>query len=173
MSCPAARLERRLGRREPAVELDAPGHARQDHVDQAAPRRDRQVLRQVADAHALRDRDAAVVDLLVARDDLEQRRLAGAVRADQADAVAVAEAQARVAEDHPIPEEQRHAIEDNQAHRRRFLARYGPSNSALSNEHDVAPEVVAVMSAPTSKDDGPGITSAPPCRPSIDGNDVT
>ena len=97
-----------------------PGHARQDHVDQRAAAGDREVLRQPADAHAVRARDLAVVDLLLAGDDLEQRRLARAVRADQADPIAVAEPQARRVEDHPIAEEQRDVVEDDQAHERRL-----------------------------------------------------
>ena len=110
-----------LGRRRAARSSSlAARHARQDHVDQRAPAGDRDVLRQPADPHAVRARHLAVVDLLLAGDDLEQRRLARAVRADQADAVAVAEAQRRGVEDHSIAEEQRDVVEDDQAHARRL-----------------------------------------------------
>ena len=115
-------LERRLDLREPLVELLAAGHARQDHVDQRAAAGDREILRQPADAHPVRARHRAVVDLLLARDDLQQRRLARPVRADQTDPVVVAEAQAHVVEDHAISEEQRDAIEDDEAHEPRMLS---------------------------------------------------
>jgi hypothetical protein len=112
-------LELGLGRGEPRVELGAAGDARQDHVDQRAAARDGEVLRQPADPHTVRARDGAVVDLLLAGDDLEQRRLARAVRPDQADAVVVAEPQRYRVEDHAIPEEQRDFVEDDQTHRER------------------------------------------------------
>jgi len=63
-------------------------------------------------------RDRTVIDLLLARDDLEQRRLATTVGADQADAIVMAEAQRGRVEDHPIREEQGDVFEDNQAHGR-------------------------------------------------------
>src|SRR5690606_36244144 len=46
------------------------------------------VLREVADHHAAVDHDLAVVGLLLAREQAEERRLAGAVRADEADLLA-------------------------------------------------------------------------------------
>ena len=119
-------------RGEPRVELGAARHARQDHVDQRAAARDRDVLRQPADAHAVRARDLAVVDLLLAGDDLEQRRLARAVRADQADPIAVAEAQRRRVEDHPIGEEQRDFVEDDQTHGGAWIAQTAPVSRAAT-----------------------------------------
>ena len=109
-------LECGLGLREAPVELLAARDARQDHVDQRAPADDRDVLGQPADTHALAARDLAVVHLLIAGDDLEQRGLARAVRADQADAVAVPEPDRRSIEDHAIGEEQRDLFEDDQTH---------------------------------------------------------
>src|SRR5207249_1556084 len=78
-------LDRVLELAEPRVELLAAGDARQDHVDQRPAADDREILRQPADPHAARARHLAIVDLLLAGDDLEQRRLARAVGADQAD----------------------------------------------------------------------------------------
>ena len=49
------------------------------------------VLRQVAERQRIRLLDDAGVGLVEAREHLEQRRLAGPVRAAQADAVAVAD----------------------------------------------------------------------------------
>ena len=57
-----------------------------------AQRRGRRQLRLLLDQHdaqAVLARDLAVVERDPARDDLQQRRLAGAVAADQADALAV------------------------------------------------------------------------------------
>ncbi len=118
---------------EPAVELGPSRHARQDHVDQRSTGRDRDVLRQVADADAVRARHLAVVDLLYAGDDLEHRRLARAVRADQADAITVAEPQRRGVEDHPIAEEQRDVVEDDQAHRGDWIARTATERASGSS----------------------------------------
>jgi len=60
---------------------------------------------------------------LIAGDDLEQRRLAGAVRADQADAVTVTESQAHRIEDQSVAEEQRDVVENHQTHSGRWIAR--------------------------------------------------
>ena len=112
----AGGFELGLGIREPAVELGAPGHARQDHVDQRAPTRDGDLLRQPPDPDPVRAGHVTVVDLLVTRDDLEQGGLARPVGTDQPDAIAMAEAQRRRVEDHSIREEQRDFVEYNQRH---------------------------------------------------------
>jgi len=61
------------------------------------------VLRQVADARAARERDRAPVRLHLARDDAEKRRLAGAVRAGEPDPRAVGHAPGDVVEDDLAP----------------------------------------------------------------------
>jgi hypothetical protein len=107
-----------LGGRQVAVELgSARARCRRTNAKQRVlPPAERQVLRQPADPHALGAHDLAVVDLLDPGDDLEERGLARAVGADQADAIVAADAQARRVEDHPIGEEQRDVFEDDQAH---------------------------------------------------------
>ena len=60
---------------------------------------DEHVLRQVPDGGTARQRDGARVGLEIARDDAEERRLAGAVRAREPDARAVGHAPRDVGED--------------------------------------------------------------------------
>jgi hypothetical protein len=115
-----------LDRGQLVVEGGPARHRRQHEVAQAAPALDHQVLRQPADPHAAGAGDLAVVELLLAGDDLEQRGLAGAVGPDQADALAVADAQVDRVEDHAIGEEHGHAFEDDQAHGGCGLPRRGP-----------------------------------------------
>ncbi len=67
-----------------AQQIGEHGHALGEH---SAPGKFQAVLRQVAEGDALHGVDAAVVQRLHAGENLEQRGLAGAVRADQADAV--------------------------------------------------------------------------------------
>ena len=64
------------------------GDALADRVEHRGAGREQRLLRHVADAQALRLLQQAVVELLEPGDDLEQRRLAGAVAADQADPLA-------------------------------------------------------------------------------------
>ena len=78
----AVRVVRGLGFREQRVAL-AIGP---EHDLEQAFRPVRRFLRQPADAPARRHFDVAVLGRDVAGDDVEQRRLAGAVAADQADA---------------------------------------------------------------------------------------
>ena len=61
----------------------------------------RRLLRHVADARDARHGDRAHVGREVAGDDLQQRRLAGAVAADEADLVAGRNARGRPVEDRP------------------------------------------------------------------------
>ena len=57
------------------------------------------VLAEVADGQLLRNRDLALVGRFLADDHAEERRLAGAVRADQADLLAGVQLKGRVDED--------------------------------------------------------------------------
>ena len=69
-----------------------------DLVEDAPPARLGDLLAQVADDHVLAPRDRAAVRLLLAGDDLEQRRLAGAVRPDDGDAPSGGDLQADAVE---------------------------------------------------------------------------
>ena len=74
-----------------AFSLDAGerlGHAFTDGFEHAVTGLEHRFLRHVADAHALRHLQQAVVELFEAGDDLQHRRLAGAVAADQPEAFA-------------------------------------------------------------------------------------
>src|SRR3569832_259965 len=88
------------------------------------------VLRQPADADAVRTRHLAVVDLLIACDDLEQRGLARPVRADQTDPITVAESQADRVEDQAISEGQRRVVEHYGARGGGWIARLALAASA-------------------------------------------
>lgn len=109
-------LELAFGLRELRIELLAAGDRGQDHLDQRPPALDREILGQPADANAVGARDLAVVDLLIAGDDLEERGLARAVGSDQANPIAVPQTDRGGIEDHAIGEEQRDLVEDNQTH---------------------------------------------------------
>jgi len=61
-------------------------------------------LRKVADAHGVRDRDAAVVRRLVADDKLEQRGFPRPVRADQPKPLAAIDVKVEPLEQRPPPE---------------------------------------------------------------------
>ena len=76
------RIVRRLRFREQACALDV---GLEHDLDQAF-RSARRLLREPADAPARRDCDVALFGAEVARDHVEQRRLAGSVAADEADA---------------------------------------------------------------------------------------
>jgi hypothetical protein len=80
------------------------GDALADRVEHDAGIVEQRLLRHVADPQALRLLQEAVVELLQAGDDLEQRRLAGAVAADQADALARLERQRRAVEQGDVAE---------------------------------------------------------------------
>src|SRR5207344_2685443 len=67
-------------------------------VEHRTPRHLFDVLAEVADAQLLRHRDVAFVRHLFARDHPEQRRLAAAIRTDQADFLAGVELEGRVDE---------------------------------------------------------------------------
>jgi hypothetical protein len=137
-------LELLLGRVQLGVELGAAGDAAEDEVAQAAPARDDELLRQPADAHALGADDLAVVDLLLAGDDAQQARLAGAVRADQAEAVAVPEAQLHLVEDHAICVEEGDVFEDDQAHGRPV---FNPARVRAPAQSGIAGRTTSIRSA--------------------------
>ena len=80
------------------------GDAFADGVEHGAGVVEQRLLRHVADAQALRLLQQAVVELLEPGDDLEQRRLAGAVAADQADALAGLERERRAVEQGDVAE---------------------------------------------------------------------
>src|SRR5206468_1960636 len=95
----AARLgELRLDMAEPMADPAHRPGAGHDLGQDAAPGRVRDVLAEVADDHVLPAYDRARVRLLLAGDDLEQRRLAGTVRADDRDPPARGNLQRHVAE---------------------------------------------------------------------------
>jgi hypothetical protein len=73
-------------------------------LEHGAARVGEAVLRQVADGQPCRLHDGAVVRVLQAGQHLEQRGLAGAVRAAQADAVAVTDLPGDVFEERPDAE---------------------------------------------------------------------
>ena len=89
------------------------------------PRVGEAVLGQVADGQPRRLDDGARVGLLEAGQHLEQRGLAGAVRAAQADAVAVANLPGDVFEEGPDPEGLGDVCELNQGLIRFYTARGG------------------------------------------------
>ena len=83
---------RALGMRLVGIADDARfGDALADRVEDRAGAVELGLLRHVADAQPLGLLQQAVVELLEAGDHLQQRRLAGAVSADQADALACLE----------------------------------------------------------------------------------
>ena len=78
------------------------GDAFADRVEHARRRVEHRLLRHVADAQALGQLQQAVVELLEAGDDLQQRRLAGAVAADEAEPLAGLERERRAVEQRDV-----------------------------------------------------------------------
>ena len=91
------------------------GHGAQDLVVQRATRLHLGILRQVADDRARRQQHPPRVSLFEARDQLEQRRLARAVRADQGAALTRREHQ-RGAVQHTLATEVFDEVLDTQEH---------------------------------------------------------
>ena len=114
-------LEVGLGGGVLVVELQAPGDARQHEVAQRDAALDREVLRQVADAQAAPPLDATAVDRLLLGDDAQERRLAGAVGPDEADAVVLGHAQGQPLDDDPAGEPEADVLEHQEAHVRPSL----------------------------------------------------
>ena len=96
----AARRGRRRGHapRSAARTRLGLGHAFADDVEHAVRRLEQRLLRHVADAQALRHLQQPVVELLQPGQHLQQRGLAGAVAADQAEALAGLERERRAVE---------------------------------------------------------------------------
>jgi hypothetical protein len=74
------------------------------------------VLREPSDAQAGLPPDAARVRRQLAADDLQQRRFAGAVAPDDADALAGLNLEAGVVEQRKVSEGERHVIERDEGH---------------------------------------------------------
>ena len=81
------------------LEVDQGGQARLDDVDHRLPGGEVGLLPEQADPDAGPDVEVAVIGLIVAGQELHQRRLAGAVGADQADPLAGADLERQVHED--------------------------------------------------------------------------
>ena len=79
--------------------------------DHRAPAVGQAVLRQVAERQRIGFLDDARIGLVEAGEHLEQRRLAGAVRAAQADAIAIADLPGDVLEQHLLAERFRDVLE--------------------------------------------------------------
>ena len=90
---------RLLERFELVVEIADAAAAEDRLVEHRAPGHFLDVLAEVADRQLLRHRHIAVVGHFLAGDHPEQRRLAGAVRADEADLLAGVELKRRVDEE--------------------------------------------------------------------------
>src|SRR5690242_3016201 len=86
------------------IELPQPLVAHDDGMDDERLFERELVLAQLADAHVRLDRDVAVRRLELARENLQERRLAGAVRADEAITVAIAELDGDVLEERLLTE---------------------------------------------------------------------
>ena len=84
---------------ELVVQVAEPAAAGDGLVEHRAPGHLLDVLAEVADRQLLRHRHVALVRRLFAGDHAEQRRLAGAVRADEADLLAGIELERRVDEE--------------------------------------------------------------------------
>ena len=89
-----------LQRLELVMQIAEPAAAGNRFVEHRAARHLLDVLPEVADGQLLRHRHVAFVRRLLADDHPEQRRLAGAVRTDEADLLAGIELKRRVDEQH-------------------------------------------------------------------------
>ena len=89
-----------LQRFELVVQIADPAAARDRLVDHRPPRHLLDVLPEVADRQLLRHRHVAVVGRFLADDHAEERGLAGAIRADEADLLARIELKRGVDEEH-------------------------------------------------------------------------
>src|SRR5437588_6553443 len=75
-----------------------------------------ELLRQVAGPRPAHQLDLSAVGLQTTRQHLEERRLAGSVRPDEAGAIARPEHEARAIEQHLVSEAQREAARDEERH---------------------------------------------------------
>jgi hypothetical protein len=112
-------VEHRLGPMPVLVHQGAdrrqPGHDRLPH---GLVRVLREGLVEPADPETRAHANPAVVGRKRPRDELEQRGLAGAVAADQADALARLDAEVGTGQDDLLAEAERNLIEDEKRHRR-------------------------------------------------------
>ena len=90
-----------------------------DDVEDRTMGGERDVLGQPRDAHAWLHPDAAAIGLEFAADDLQQRRLAGAVAADHADAFFRVDLQVRAVEQRQVSVSHRDVVERDQGHMKR------------------------------------------------------
>ena len=89
---------------------------RHDRLQDRASGRDFDVLRHVADADTGRACDGAGLRLILTEQQAHDRRLAGAVRADQADLLAGADAKRDVFENGTVPVVLADALKSNEIH---------------------------------------------------------
>src|SRR6185295_8839932 len=106
------------------------GDALADGVEHGAGEIELRLLRDVADAHALHRLQHAVVEVLDSGDDLQQRRLAGAVAADQADALAGVERERSAVEQRDVAEREMRVDEREDGHRSRSARTLTPRADA-------------------------------------------
>ena len=89
------------------------------------------LLRHIGDAQALLELQRAVVGLLQPAQDLEERRLAGAIAADQADALRFDEREVRMVEQRDVAERELRVEECDECHVARIIG--GRFAARLSN----------------------------------------
>jgi hypothetical protein len=116
----------RAGRREGGLRLEesllegaAPGYRRKDRLHERSWRKLGHVLREIGSPGAAAPGEVARVGVEVAGEDLEQRRLAGAVGADQPDPVGRADGEAGLPQEDLGAIGERDAAGDDEAHRGR------------------------------------------------------
>jgi hypothetical protein len=110
------RRQRRLDRRRPLGEPRPVGHRGEHGVDHRPWRQLEDVLRQVAGAHALAEGDGPGVGLHPPGEELEQRRLAGAVGPHQPYAIVRADGEARLVQQGPGAEAEGELADGDEAH---------------------------------------------------------
>ena len=119
------------GERFVAVADDARfGDAFADGIEHGAGEVELGLLRDVADARTLHRLQEAVVEMLDPGDDLQQRRLAGAVATDQADALAGVERKRRAVEERDVAEREMRIDEREDGHRSLLRRELTPREAA-------------------------------------------
>src|SRR4051812_28042885 len=107
---------------------------RLEHDLDQALRPVRRFLREASDAPARGHFDMALLGVMLARDDVEQSRLAGAVAADETDARARRNAHRRILDQGPPGDSDGEVVEDE--HGRGVLAEENPSGNASKSFRD-------------------------------------
>jgi hypothetical protein len=79
--------EQLFGRREPFIEGISPRHRRHHRIDQRAFRQRLEILRQIPDARLAAEGHGAAISVHLPHQNLQHRRLAGAVGSDETDAI--------------------------------------------------------------------------------------